>query len=106
MFYKKDPSGYKRPMEGAELKALVYGEKTMLCEFRLKGGATVPVHEHPHEQTGYLISGEMVLTIGDEDFHVTPGDSWSIPGGIPHKAKVLEDSLVVEVFSPLREDYL
>ncbi len=106
MFYKKNKDGYKKPMEGAEFKALVHGHKTMLCEFRLKAGVAVPLHEHPHEQIGYLVSGKMTLTIGDEKFDVTPGDSWAIPGGVPHTAQVEEDSLVIEVFSPVREDYL
>ena len=106
MFYKKNGDGYSMPIEGVKLKTLVYGEKTSLCEFRLKQGKAIPSHRHPHEQTGYLVSGQIKLTIGVETFDVASGDSWCIPGDVEHTAKCLRDSVVVEVFSPVREDYL
>ena len=106
MFCKKDPAGYRMMLEGAQLKTLVWGEKTLLCEFRMEKGKTLPSHTHPHEQTGYLISGRMRLTIGDETYEVAPGDSWSIRGDVEHSAEALEESNGVEVFSPVREEYL
>jgi quercetin dioxygenase-like cupin family protein len=106
MFYKKDEREFKVMMEGVRLKALVWGERTMLCEFSIEGGKGLPPHAHPHEQTGYLISGRMRFTVGDERFEVEPGDSWSIPGDAEHSAEAFEDSRGVEVFSPLRKEYL
>jgi quercetin dioxygenase-like cupin family protein len=106
MFYNKDGSGYKQVLEGIQLKTLVHGEKTLLAEFRLSKGCNLPKHSHPHEQTGYLVSGQLRLSIGRETFEVGPGDSWCIPGDIEHGAEVLEDTVAVEVFSPVREDYL
>ena len=106
MFTKKIDSGYREPVEGIQLKTLAYGKNTHLCEFKLKKGSVLPAHSHPHEQTGYLVSGSMKFRIGDEEFHSSPGDSWSITGGMEHAVEVLEDSLVIEVFSPLREEYL
>jgi quercetin dioxygenase-like cupin family protein len=106
VFYKKDDRGYKEALEGIRLKTLVHGEKTLLCEFKLKGGKILPSHKHPHEQTGYLVTGHITLIIGDERFDAGPGDSWCIPKDIQHSAEVHEDSLAVEVFSPVREDYL
>jgi len=106
MFYQRDDSGYKEPAEGVRLKTLVHGAKTLLSEFRLEGGRSLPSHSHPHEQTGYLVSGRLGLIIGDERFDVKPGDSRCIPGDLVHAAEILEDSVVVEVFSPVREDYL
>jgi len=106
MFRKGDASGYKKALEKVRLKTLVYGERTLLAEFRLDRGAVLPKHSHPHEQTGYLVSGRMDLTIGAETHHVAAGDSWCIPGGVEHHAAAHEDSVAVEVFSPVREDYL
>ncbi len=106
MFYKKDGSNYKKALEGIELKTLVYGDKTLLSEFRLEKGKVLPTHEHPHEQTGYLVSGKIILIIGDQRYEAEPGDSWSIPGHTQHGAEVIEDSVAVEVFSPVREEYL
>lgn len=93
-------------MEGIRQKTLVYGSNTLMTEFLLKQGSTLPLHSHPHEQTGYLIKGHMLFNFGNEEFEAWPGDSWSIPGGLEHCARILEDSVVVEVFSPVREDYL
>ena len=106
MFYSKDDSGYKRIGEGVKIKTLVYGKNTLLTEFRLKKGSKVPSHSHPHEQTGYLISGQMRLNIGEASFDVGPGDSWCIPGNVEHYGETLNDSVAIEVFSPVREDYL
>ena len=106
MFYKAQDNGFKQTMPGIQIKTLVYGENTLLSQFKLAGGHTLPVHTHPHEQTGYLVSGRLKLTIGDETFDVAPGDSWCVPGSTPHGAEVPEDAVAIEVFSPVREDYL
>ncbi|MFO7753599.1 MAG: cupin domain-containing protein [Desulfobacteraceae bacterium] len=106
MFEKHSREGYTRVSDGIERKTLVYGENTLLTEFVLKKGHVLPEHSHPHEQTGYLVKGALKLTIGGETFDVKPGDGWCIPGGTEHWAEVLEDSVAVEVFSPVREDFL
>ncbi|MFC2082302.1 cupin domain-containing protein [Bacteroidota bacterium] len=106
MFYKKDNTAYKNPLEGVNFKTLVHGSNTSLHEFKLDKGSTIPMHSHPHEQTGYLVSGKMNFTIGDETILAQTGDSWNIPGNVEHGVEVLEDCVVIEVFSPVREDYL
>ena len=106
MFQKHGKDGYIPAIEGIEMKTTVYGEKTLMTEFLLKGGHVLPRHTHPHEQTGYLISGRIRLSIGTEEHDALPGDSWCIGGGVEHGAEILEDSVAVEVFSPVREDYL
>ena len=106
MFYNSNHVGYKQTLPGIQIKTLVYGEKSLLTEFRMEQGSQLPPHAHPHEQTGYLIAGRIRLSIGDEIFEAEPGDSWSIPGGVTHRAEILVDSLAIEVFSPVREDYL
>jgi quercetin dioxygenase-like cupin family protein len=106
MFYKSDDTGFKEMLEGVKIKTLVYGDKTLLTEFRLKRGKQLPKHEHIYEQTGYLVKGRITIYIGNESFEAEPGDSWTIPGNVEHGADSLEDSVVVEIFSPVREDYL
>ena len=88
------------------MKTLVYGEKSLLTEFKLEKCFTLPRHAHEHEQTGYLVSGEIKLTIGEITCDVLPGDGWCIAGGVEHEAKIISDSVAIEVFSPVREDYL
>jgi quercetin dioxygenase-like cupin family protein len=106
MFLKKSDQGYRETVKGVLLKTLVYGDKSLMTEFSLKKGCKLPLHSHPHEQTGYLVSGSISLMIGGEVFKTSPGDSWCIPGGVEHSAEIHEDSVAIEVFSPVREDYL
>ncbi|CAN2039727.1 hypothetical protein GMMP15_1390001 [Candidatus Magnetomoraceae bacterium gMMP-15] len=77
-----------------------------MAEFLLKKGSNLPIHSHPHEQTGYLVSGHICLSIGSKEYDVVPGDSWCILSNVEHSAEILEDSVAIEVFSPVREDYL
>lgn len=106
MFSKMSKSGYKKALEGIRMKTLVYGDRTLFTEFLLEKGSVLPSHAHPHEQTGYLVAGRLRLSIGEETFDAQPGDSWCIPGKVMHGAEILEDSVAIEVFSPVREDYL
>jgi quercetin dioxygenase-like cupin family protein len=98
--------GYRTLAPGISIRTLVYGDKTLMAEFRIKKGGALPRHAHPHEQTGYVVSGRIVLTLGEDRLNAGSGDSWCIAGGVEHEAVVLEDAVIVEVFSPVREDYL
>lgn len=106
MFYKANQGGYKIVLPGIKLKTLVYGEKTLFTEFRMDAGSVLPRHAHIHEQTGYLIEGKIRLTIGEQVFEVEKGDCWSIPGNMEHSAEILKDSVAIEVFSPVRDEYI
>lgn len=106
MFRQADDNGYRDVLDKIRQKTLVHGEKTLMTEFLLEKGAVLPRHSHPHEQTGYLVSGSLDLTIGAQTHRVEPGGSWCIPGGIEHEAVAREDAVAIEVFSPVRADYL
>ena len=106
MFEKRSSEVYSGPFPGIRMKTVCYGDKTLMVEFLLNAGSTLPRHAHMHEQTGYLVSGRMHLLVGDETFDVRPGDSWCIAGDVEHGAEIVEDSVAVEVFSPVREDLL
>ena len=106
MFEKRNDTGYQPALDGIERKTLVHGDRTLMTEFRLRQGAVLPRHAHPHEQTGYLVRGRIRASIGSETYEAGPGDSWCIPGGVEHGADILEDSVAIEVFSPVRDDYL
>ncbi len=106
MFSKKDNAVYRDMLPGIKMRVSSHGDKTLMSEFLLEKGSVLPLHGHVHEQIGYLVSGRIVLNIGGESFVVLPGDSWCVKSGIEHSAKAEEDSVAVEVFSPVREDYL
>ncbi len=91
---------------------LVCGDKAMMSFVTLQPGSVVPLHSHPHEQMGTGLEGEMLLFIGGmEDKYsriIRAGDTYVIPGGVPHAAKAVGDvpAVALDVFSPPREDYL
>jgi quercetin dioxygenase-like cupin family protein len=89
---------------GIRLRA-PFGEKLMLSYVELDAGAVVPVHHHPHEQGGYVISGRVRFTIGDVTRECGPGDLYLIPPHVPHTVTALEKCVVLDVFTPVREDY-
>lgn len=106
MFYKATSEDYKTVLPGVRMKTLTHGERTLFTEFRFDKGAVVPVHTHVHEQTGYVVKGTMRFTVAGEVILAKAGDSWNLPSNAPHGAEALEESVLVEVFSPVREDYL
>jgi quercetin dioxygenase-like cupin family protein len=106
MFTKKNTRIFKALLDGITMRALAWEEKTLLCEFRLEKGYRIPPHKHPYEQTGYLISGKLNFRIDQTWNMADSGDSWSIPENVEHEVEILEDSVVLELFSPIRPDYL
>ncbi|HLE80112.1 MAG TPA: cupin domain-containing protein, partial [Dehalococcoidia bacterium] len=68
--------------------------------------AVVPSHSHSHEQIGYVSSGRVVFRIGDAQRELSAGDSYLIPGNVPHEVTALEASICIDVFSPVREEFL
>ena len=90
---------------GVVRRTLTAGDRMMLVEVTMDRGAVVPTHTHPHEQTGYLISGRLRFDLADEARDLSPGDCWLVPSGVPHQAASLQPSVFVDVFSPPREEY-
>jgi len=91
---------------GIVRRALCGDERMTLCEITLHKGAVVPLHSHADEQTGYVMQGRMLFKIGEEEREIGPGYGYLAPGNVPHALTALEDSLIVEVFSPPRKGYL
>lgn len=92
-------------LPGVIRRTLSWSDEMMLCEIALKKGSAAPLHQHPHQQVGYVVRGLIRMTVGAETEVLRPGDGYAIPGGVPHGAEALEDSVVVDVFHPHREDY-
>jgi quercetin dioxygenase-like cupin family protein len=80
-------------------------DRMMLLEVYLQRGTVVPEHSHMHDQVGYIVHGQVEFTIGGETRTLNPGDSYAAPGNIPHSAHALTDTVLVEVFSPVREEF-
>ncbi len=83
-----------------------YGKNLMLSYLEMDDGAEIPMHDHPHEQAGILLQGKLELTIGDETRTVEPGALFIIPPNVSHRAVAVDGpAVVLDVFSPIREDY-
>ena len=91
---------------GVVRRTLNSGDRTTLIEVALARGAVVPAHTHPHEQTGYVASGRVRFAIDGQERELAAGDGYLIAGGLSHEVTALEDSICVDCFSPVREEYL
>jgi unsaturated pyranuronate lyase len=94
------------PEPGLTRRVLARNALMMLVENRMDTGWAGVRHSHPHEQLCYVLSGRYRFSVGDETFDVGPGDSFVIRGGVEHQAWALEPSVLIDVFTPPREDYL
>ena len=83
------------------------GQSMMFSVVVLEPGSLVLDHSHPHEQMGIMISGRAEFTVGGLTRILGPGDVWKIPGGVSHRVRTLDaQAVALDVFHPIREDYL
>lgn len=88
-------------------RKMVTGEKMMFVLWHFAAGLHVPAHRHANEQFAYMIRGKMEFRLGDERRTVTePGEILLVPGNVEHEAWFPEETDVVDIFSPPREDFL
>ena len=91
-------------------RQFVTGEQGMMARIVLKKGCLVPRHSHPNEQITYITEGALKFLLGDEDALVErivrPGEVLVIPGGMPHSAEALEDTVDFDLFAPPRQDWI
>lgn len=90
---------------GLMRRTLVAGKSMMVCECNFDSGVQAPTHSHLHEQAGYVVSDKIRIIIDGDSFDLGPGDSYSALSNVPHSALTFEPSVVIDVFSPPREDY-
>ena len=91
---------------GVEIRTTA-GRQIMLSVVTFEPHSVVPDHSHPHEQMGMMISGRLEFVIGGITRVLGPGEIWRIPGGVVHRVRALDEPAVaLDVFHPIREDYL
>ena len=90
---------------GISRRTLACGDRMLLAEITLQRGSVVPDHLHPHEQIGYVSRGRLEFNIGEISAILEAGDGYTIPADVRHSVVALEDSIAVDVFSPVREEY-
>jgi|SRR5882724_1470503 len=94
------------PEAGLKRRVLAYNEKLFLAEHEMVKGWTGTMHSHPHDQIVYVVRGHLQVTSQGKTFDIRTGDTFVVRGGVEHGASALEESLVVDVFTPCREDYI
>ena len=91
---------------GVSRRTLNHGDQTSIHELLMAKGSVVPEHTHPHEQTGYFVSGRLRFVMPGLAKDLDAGDSWIVPSEIPHEVTALEDSVAIDIFSPARTEYI
>jgi quercetin dioxygenase-like cupin family protein len=103
--YRWDEIALERITEMISQK-IIGGEHEMMAQTYLKRGALVPIHAHESEQMTYILQGALKVVVAGEDITVREGEVLHIPSGVPHQAEALEDTFELDVFSPVRQDWL
>lgn len=92
--------------DGVTRETIAHGKMLMVVRFTFRAGASVPPHRHMHEQSSYIVEGRLRYHVEGEDIVLGPGDSLVVPANAEHYAVALEDTIDVNSFTPVREDYL
>ena len=92
--------------EGVTRETLAHAERLMVVRFTFAKGASVPAHSHPNEQSSYIVQGSLRYDIDGRQVVLHAGDAQVVPAGAVHSAVALEDTVDINAFTPLREDYL
>jgi len=87
-------------------RKIVSGEREMMAQIYLKRGALVPIHTHDSEQMTYILQGALRFLVDGEEIIVREGEVLHIPSRLPHQAEALEDTLELDVFSPVRAEWM
>ncbi len=96
-----------RPADpGVTRRILSYAPGMMAAEMEFVKGAVGALHSHPHEQIGYVVSGSFDLTLDGETRTLSAGDTYYVRPGAVHGVLALEAGTLLDVFSPMREDFL
>ena len=94
------------PESGLKRRVLAYNDKLFLAEHEMVKGWVGAVHSHPREQIVYVVHGHVRITCQGKTVDLRRGDTFVVRGGVEHGASAIEDSLVIDVFTPCREDYI
>ena len=104
-FFDEEARDSKEIFPGVRIKTF-WANEMLASIVSFEAGKGVPMHDHPHEQCGVILSGKINFTIEGDTRLCQAGDSYIIPGGIRHRAETLEGpAKVMEVFAPVREEF-
>lgn len=105
-FKTKNETTVKDLGGGVSRKVLAYSKNIMPVEVHLEKGAAIVAHSHPHEQVSYIISGRIEVSCGDYKKELKAGDSVYFSPNEEHSVVCLESGMVLDMFTPYREDFI
>lgn len=105
-YFVKKENADKKQFLGVDFEVLAIGKETMVTKMLYKESDFVPFHKHPNEQNGYVITGRYKLIFENNEYFLSTGDSYSIPANMEHSMEIIEAGEVIDVFTPVRQDYL
>lgn len=94
------------PEPGVTRRIIARGGDLMAVHVSFEKGAVGSIHKHPHEQVSYIVSGSFEYYEGGEKHIIKAGDSYYVPANVEHGVVALEDSVILDIFTPQREDFL
>ena len=106
VFFQADHKEWENVDQGISRQFVGYDTQIMMVKVRFEAGAIGYEHQHFHAQTTYVASGKFRVTIGGEERELSEGDGFYIPPNVMHGAVCLEAGMFIDVFSPVREDFL
>lgn len=106
MFYKFTAAETHQLAPDCKRRVLAKTDTMMLCRLDMEEGHMGPIHTHPHEQCTYVISGKVEVVLEDGKKLLEAGDSVGFASNVPHTYRAVEDAVVLESFTPLRDDIL
>lgn len=92
--------------DGTRRKILGYEPQMLMMRNVFEAGTEGPLHSHPHVQSSYIVSGKFEITIGAITEQLVAGDGFLVPGGVEHSAHCIEAGEIVEVFTPIRDEFV
>src|SRR6218665_623931 len=106
VFFKYLKAEWESVDEKIQRQIVGFDDKVMMVNVRFEKGGIGALHNHPHSQVTHISEGKFEVTIGAETTILEKGDSFYIPSDIMHGVVCLEEGMLVDVFSPMREDFI
>lgn len=106
IFIDFESIAWEYPAEGVRRKIMAYGDQLMAVYVEFKKGAIGAQHSHPHLQISYLQSGSFDVTIDGKTTRQKAGDFYYIPANVMHGVVALDDGILIDFFTPMREDFI
>ncbi len=106
VFINDTDLAWERVSDSVRRKIMAYDNQVMLVKAEFADGGVGPIHDHFHSQVTYVESGVFEVSIGGKKKVLRSGDAFYIPPHVPHGAVALEGGVLIDVFSPIREDFM